>query len=153
MDLTHMPPGIAFMRHCSYTEEERQTFLVPGSMNFALEQMDKLLQNIHHPEIRIFHSPLERAMLTANVLRTPLVVAGRKVSATACLTLSEDRTVTNGFLQGLLDDEGGGTNFFALLITHEPVIEDYFGYYAPQPVRHCSIFSRDFLLPGHLIST
>lgn len=151
----HIPDHIGLVRHAGYTGiTENTTKLRENSLTYLIGNIHILASKINEYErIVIFHSPMQRAVLTADAFRVILAETHTEVEVQRMKILSVDK---RQFTKQALEDEvllaeKEGVRTFFLFITHEPVIDFYFKQQGLEriPVQVCEIITSQFTIPGH----
>ena len=98
--------------------------------------------------VRIFHSPVLRAELTAKEFAQALGMAGVNamvVGPLPWLDYDEYRVTDENIAEAMHDDA------FTVFITHEPIMKGYLrsNWVDPYIATNCSVWSPAFIIRGH----
>lgn len=137
-------PHYAVMRHAKLASDSKK--LDEGSVTICVEVSKELAELVRGRKVRIYHSPLDRAVWTANVVRDTLLaqqIAVLCVEPMTWLNCGSGLLNNTNIEQVCADDPG----FFTLFVTHLPEIEKFLG-------EHCNpanntIISQGFLITGN----
>jgi phosphohistidine phosphatase SixA len=132
----------AVMRHAKDGREG----ILDHSKEVCRRVVSELAEKLIGQTVVICHSPLNRAVWTAEIVRQELVSRDVPVERFEALDwLSSDtRGLSNEQISTVLPENG---EVFILFITHQPDIEHYLR--DDTKVTNCSVFSRDFTIKGH----
>lgn len=134
--------NLALMRHAMFEQFENK--IVNREQAVCRHMVKQLAQRLVGKNVLIYHSPIERAVQTARIVRHELIdnnISVSKMEILGQLELEKGNihraiTMVNGQLQS---DEN-----FVLFIAHEPEILMFIG--RSKGFANCSIIARDFEL-------
>jgi len=144
------PPRNALMRHADYIsgDTEKDTVLDSDSVTFLQEKtIPQLVQHVGKVEIAIIYSPLMRAVLATNVLRSVLIRQSYTVKTYEEHVLREQSTIemAGHAYNNLRDLYEIPQDTFTIFITHDPIIERSLG----RNINYCAVVGHNFEIPGH----
>ncbi|MEX2405040.1 MAG: histidine phosphatase family protein [Candidatus Paceibacterota bacterium] len=129
----------AVMRHA----DDRRGGITDTSIQVLQRVAKDLREQIGEKEVRIFHSPLRRAMWTAQNLAKFL----RQESNTAIIAGPLEWLYCGEEAIARHIDEFEEPEDFVVLISHQPDLEHFLC--VRSGVTNCSLFARDFRIKGH----
>jgi xanthine/CO dehydrogenase XdhC/CoxF family maturation factor len=148
MSTTLPPVNNAFMRHVDYFGIEQDTVLKHDSLAFLEDQtVSQLKRHIGRVPIAIIHSPLMRAVLTANALRGILLRQGYSVNVYEEYDLRQNSRIQllERAFKYMREEHTIPDDVFCLIITHNPVIEKTLH----REIGYCGVIGHGFEIIGH----
>jgi len=132
--------NFAVMRHA--VQDSRGE--IPDSEQKICQGVARLLAaKIPGKKVIIYHSPLSRARLTAEVVKSQLEQLGFAVETCAPLDWLQSRLTSHDISRVLPEDE----SYFTIFVTHQPEIVDFLGnFYLYPAIYNCDLFSKDFYI-------
>jgi len=149
MSTTLPPVNNAIMRHAEYSgKTEEDTTLNPDSVQHLEEVMlPQLIRHIGKSPITIIHSPLMRAILTANALREILTRRGYLVNVYEEHDLRQNSRIQllERAFRYMREEHTISDDMFCIIITHNPIIEKTLH----REIGYCGVIGHGFEIIGH----
>jgi phosphohistidine phosphatase SixA len=133
------------MRHANDSYIGKKVVITKEGQSDCRIVTRRLLGEISCDKVKIFHSPMERARLTAEIVRGIFVIYGKGADVVGPFGwLSEDteiKELEDGIHSNLSEDG----NVFTLFITHLPQVGKYLGYEQDKwrSIPYSAIYSMD----------
>ena len=142
-------PNYALMRHAKDEGWGDQIRLTQSGIETCRAVAETLSGKLRWKKVRIFHSPRERARLTANLVWDILQSRGIEVADPLVLNWLDEvnEEVSDVLLQSVVTED---TDTFYLFVTHLPQVGNYIGvdWHGMHAPARSTIVSREFTIDG-----
>ena len=134
------------MRHARDSFVNKKVVITENGQRDCRVVAHRLSGETECDRVKIFHSPLERARLTAEIVREALTSYGKKVVVVSPFGWLSEDTEIKELEDGIHNNLSGLGNEFTLFITHLPQVGKYLGYEQEKwrSIPYCGIYARNF---------